>query len=427
MAKFHSVEQIIKEVTAKIPTQHKRWVDIFAKSYRDTIQNTVNIMEDETVFVITGDIDAMWLRDSTAQMRPYLIAAKNDHSLQKLIAGLLKRQLFYIDIDPYANAFNIEANGACYEVDITDHNPWVWERKYELDSLCYPIQLSYLLWKNTGYTQQFDSMYLMVVKKMVDTIKVEQNHDESPYSFERDRSVATFRQEDTLVRNGKGPECGYTGMSWSGFRPSDDAQTYSYHIPANMFSSVVLRYLEEILDEFYDDPEFKQIVVTLRKEIITGIESFGWNELKQTYAYEVDGLGNMNLIDDANVPSLLSSAYLGYASIDNPKYQATRSYILSDKNEYYYKGKYAKGIGSSHTDPHYVWPIALAMQGLTSDSKTEIESILDTLAINDGGTLCMHEGFHVDNPHLYTREWFSWANMMFCELVLKYIGKEVQV
>ena len=143
------------------------------------------------------------------------------------------------------------------------------------------------------------------------------------------------------------------------------------------------------------------------------------------YAYEVDGLGGTLLQDDSNVPSLLSAPYLGYCTFDDPIYLATRKTILSKENPYFYEGLYAKGIGSSHTPKDYVWPIAIAMEGLTTNDKLEKEKILDLLVATDAGTHFMHEGFDVNNPNNYTREWFSWANMMFCELVMDYFDIRV--
>jgi len=138
------------------------------------------------------------------------------------------------------------------------------------------------------------------------------------------------------------------------------------------------------------------------------------------YAYETDGQGNHNLMDDANVPSLLSIPYLGYHTVDDTVYQNTRAFVLSEHNPYYFTGTVASGIGSPHTPTDYIWPIALCMQGLTSTDATEIKSLLHMLSTTHAHTGCMHEGFHKDDPTLFTRPWFAWANSLFAEFVSQY-------
>ena len=371
----------------------------------------------------------MWLRDSTAQVRPYLVIAKEDEDLAAMISGLVKKQFDYINIDPYANAFNEEANGAGHQSDHTEMNDWIWERKYEIVSLCYPVQLAYLLYKNTGRTDQFNASFIEGIKKVLHVFKTEQDHRQSPYTFERE----TTRKEDTLVNDGRGTEVVPTGMTWSGFRPSDDACQFGYLVPSNMFAAVVLGYIEEIftnlLAEEESAKEIIEVAATLKAEIQKGIEVHAFTKNKngeQIYAYEVDGLGNASIMDDSNVPNLISAPYLGYCSSTDEQYLVTRKTLLSKENPYFYEGKYAKGIGSSHTPENYIWPIALAMEGMTTESKEEKKRILDLLVATDAGTHLMHEGFDVDDPTNYTREWFSWANMMFCELVMDYFDIRVE-
>lgn len=419
-----SIQTLMNKVTEK-SKENPRWAENFNASFSNTLLTTVKKQADGTTFLLTGDIPAMWLRDSTAQVRPYLLVAKEDEDISDMIAGVVEKQLQYVNLDPYANAFNEEANSAGHQDDHTEMNPWIWERKYEIDSLCYPVQLSYLLYKETGRTDQFNETFKEAIKKILELWKVEQNHENSPYNFERD----TWREEDTLVNDGKGSPIGVTGMTWSGFRPSDDRCIYNYLVPSNMFAVVVLDYLKEIYTEIVKEPSMVDEVTELREEIQSGIEKFAKvkNSAGETvYAYEVDGLGNYSIMDDSNVPSLLAAPYLGYCAEDDDVYLATRKTILSKENPYFYEGKYAKGIGSSHTPENYIWPIALAMEGLTTSDKSEKKRILDLLVENDAGTNLMHEGFDVDNPNNYTREWFSWANMMFCELVLDYYDLRIK-
>ena len=419
--KWESVDNLIRKVKEKLQGREKLSC-LFEKCYANTLHTTVREPADGGTYVITGDIPAMWLRDSTAQMRPYLIPAKKDPALAKLIAGVVRRQFFYINIDPYANAFNETANGACWDKNDLQRNDWLWERKYEVDSLCYPIQLAYLLWKNTGCTSQFNEDFQRGADRIIQTFRREQNHEKnSSYRFVRENTYFT----DTLSREGKGALVkGDIGLTWSGFRPSDDACTYGYLIPSNMFAVIVLGYLEEIEKIVYHSEQMQTEAACLRQQIEEGIGRYGIVETEdfgKIYAYEVDGFGQYNLMDDANIPSLLSLPYLGYRG-DAEVIRNTRRFILSEANPYYYLGKFSCGIGSPHTPVRHVWQLALIMQGMTSADEREREDILRMLSETDAGTGLMHESMHVDDPSRYTREWFSWANALFCECILDFCG-----
>lgn len=420
-----SVQHFMDEITKKCGETHADWAVNFNAAFANTLLTTVKRHEDGTTFLLTGDIPAMWLRDSTAQVRPYLVIAKEDEDLAAMISGLVKKQFFYINIDPYANAFNEADNGAGHQDDHTEMNGWIWERKYEIDSLCYPVQLAYLLYKNTGRTDQFNEDFVAGVKKILQVFTTEQDHNQSPYTFVRD----TWREEDTLINEGRGAEVAPCGMTWSGFRPSDDRCIYGYLVPSNMFAVVALGYIEEIFTKVLSDSEIVATASKLKAEIEAGIEAHGRTTNaagEDIYAYEVDGLGNATIQDDSNVPNLISAPYLGYGDIHDERYLRTRKTLLSKENPFYYEGTFAKGIGSSHTPENYVWPIAMAMEGMTTADKAEKERILNQLVATDAGTHLMHEGFDVEDPNQYTREWFSWANMMFCELVMDYFDIRVE-
>jgi meiotically up-regulated gene 157 (Mug157) protein len=390
---------------------------MFKQCYPNTLSTTTKLLDDGTTFVITGDIPAMWLRDSSAQVKHYLHLSKEDTELQRIIEGLIARQMQSILMDPYANAFNESANKNRVHEDKTELSPWVWERKYELDSLCYPLELSYLYWKVTGNTNIFDYSFEAAARTILRLMRTEQRHGEaSGYRFQRYDCPKT----DTLPNNGLGTMVNYTGMTWSGFRPSDDACTFGYLIPANMFAVVVLGYVKEIAEEVLGDTYLAQMADELREEIDHGIQTYGIVDhplYGKMYAYETDGMGNYNLMDDANVPSLLSIPYLGYADKDDPIYLNTRKFILSKDNPYFYSGTHAAGIGSPHTPKDYVWPISLTMQALTSTDAAEVERLLETLLSTDAGTGFMHEGVDVNNPEQFTRPWFAWANSLFGDLI----------
>ncbi|MBF2636110.1 glycoside hydrolase family 125 protein [Listeria welshimeri] len=412
-----STEKIKKEIN------NQKLAEMYERCMENTLDTTIKIRESGLTFILTGDIPAMWLRDSVCQVRPFLIFAKENEEVESMLIGLSKEQVSLVGIDPYANAFNETPNGAGHQADKTEMHPQVWERKYEIDSLCYPIQLAYLIWKITGRTEQFDAAFFKMLQTIFAVWEVEQHHEtKSPYRFERMDCVPS----DTLKRDGLGTKTAYTGMLWSGFRPSDDACEYGYLIPSNMFAVVVLGYAKEIIETFYpSEKETVRQAVTLKNDIQLGIEKFGtYNHptFGEIFAFEVDGLGNQLLMDDANVPSLLSMPIINYLEKESPIYQNTRKFILSKSNPYYFEGELAKGIGSPHTPAGYIWPIGLAIQGLTASDESEKLAILQMLLETDAGTGLMHESFHPDHPEDFTREWFSWANMMFCELVLDVAG-----
>ncbi|WP_339302601.1 glycoside hydrolase family 125 protein [Paenibacillus sp. FSL R5-0519] len=420
-----SIYDMIDRVNKRMP-DYPELNQMFKNCFTNTMATTIQRKEDGTTFVITGDIPAMWLRDSAAQVRPYLVLASEDEDIADMIAGLVERQLNYILLDPYANAFNETESGKGHQEDLTQMNDWIWERKYEIDSLAYPIQLSYLLWKNTGRTTQFNDTFRKATQIIMQLWQVEQHHEtKSPYTFQRLDAPET----DTLSREGRGTETAYTGMTWSGFRPSDDRCEYGYLIPSNMFAVVALRYLQEIAEVVFEDKGLSATAQQLEEQINKGIQDYGTVEHPEygtIYAYETDGKGNHNLMDDANVPSLLSLPYLGYVDENDEVYQNTRRFILSSHNPYFYEGTAAAGIGSPHTPDGYIWHIALSMQGLTTTDRNEKLRLLQLIQQTDAGTGLTHEGFSANDPHEYTRPWFSWSNMLFSELMMDYCGFGVE-
>lgn len=386
---------------------------MISQCFLNTIETTVKELDDGKFFVITGDIPAMWLRDSSAQMKHYIPFAADDEELKKIFEGVIAQQVKCINIDPYANAFNSEANGNGFSDDETDMNPNVWERKYEVDSLCGPIFLAYEYWIATRSEKCFTEEFFEALERIYKIFKLEQHHENSLYRFHRPNTDYI----DTLPKGGMGTPVGYTGMTWSGFRPSDDTCTYGYLIPSNMMAFSALNYAAQIIEQVYKKRADKYIL--LAEEIKQGIEKYGivdHPKYGKIYAYETDGLGNYNLMDDANYPSLLSAPYIGYCKTDDNIYQNTRKFILSSDNKYYFSGKYAEGIGSPHTLKNYVWHISLVMQILTSTDDEEILKCLEMIANTTADTNFMHESFDVDDPVNFSRAWFAWANSIFAEM-----------
>jgi len=395
--------------------------DLFAACYLNTLETTVELLDDGSTFVITGDIPAMWLRDSTAQVMPYVPLAARDDDVRRLVRGLVQRQADFITVDAYANAFNRAPTGPGWPGDVPTPDPWVWERKFELDSLCSALALCHAYWTATRDGGAFAGVVHEMLWTIVRLLRTEQHHeDESPYTFERPRPWAPY---DTLTREGKGSRTTWTGMVWSGFRPSDDACTYGYLIPANMFAVVTLGSLAALARDALQDGALSQAATALRTDIERGIQTYGTvahPRFGQIYAYETDGFGNYGLMDDANVPSLLSIPYVGYRARTDPVYLNTRRFVLSAENPYYFEGHVARGIGSPHTPAGYIWPMALAMQGLTASDPGEQRAVLRTLVASAAGTQLMHESFHPDDPRQFTRPWFAWANSLFAQLVLEW-------
>jgi meiotically up-regulated gene 157 (Mug157) protein len=361
---------------------------------------TLSSTNEGSPFVITGDIPAMWLRDSTWQVRPFLKSPNKE--IGELLAQLSKTQIKLFLIDPYANAFNPEPNGNCWEKDFPDQNPWVFERKFELDSWASILFLARKIEETWEISSHKDENFMKALETMAVLARKEQRHDSDSYLFFRDNGIA----HDSLSYGGHGAPVGYTGLVWSAFRPSDDACVYGYHVPSNLFFANELRQLSDI-------PGMNE----LAGEIVEGIKKFAVSE--RGFAYEVDGLGNSLFIDDANVPSLLSLPYLEVCAPDDELYLKTRYRVTSEANPYFFAGAAATGIGSQHTPEGHIWPIAIAMQALTSTSTTDLDRVLDLLEGNDAKTGMMHESFHKDDSTRFTREWFSWADMTYLELVLK--------
>lgn len=376
-------------------------------------------------FVLTGDIEAMWLRDSAAQLRPYLLAAQDPEVYERL-AGAVARQARLVLIDPYANGFNDGPTGAHSDPeDIPTPSPWVWERKYEVDSLAAVLHCAYALWKAAEREDHLDGGFRQAAGRIVEVWRLEQSHHEhSTYRFIRPVGPWTG---DTLPNDGKGGPVANTGMTWSGFRPSDDRCEYGYLIPANAMASTGLHGLAEIAETVWGDGELAVEARNLAGEIDEGIEEFGvWAWGGGTcLAYEVDGFGGVLAMDDANLPSLLGLPLTGWIDADDPVYRRTRAFALSSDNAFHFRGKVAEGVGSPHTPRRHVWPIAIAVAGMTG---TEIErrAAAETLAKTTAGTGLMHESFHVDDPARFTRPWFGWANAVFAELVLTIAGFDIQ-
>jgi hypothetical protein len=419
--KSAAVERAIQRVQSSIGNKELAWM--FGNCFPNTLDTTVDFsMMDgrPDTYVITGDIDAMWLRDSSAQVFPYLPLTKEDEALRQLIAGVINRQTRCVLLDPYANAFyKDEKKISNWKSDVTDMKPGVHERKWEIDSLCYTIRLAHAYWKTTGDTSPFDDKWQEAVLRVPQTFREQQRrHGRGPYHFQRE----TRTPSDSLPGKGYGNPANPVGLIFSMFRPSDDATVFPFLIPSNFFAVTSLRQAADMLEQIRHQPEPAADCRALAAEVEGALRQYAMaNPLGfgNIYPYEVDAFGNYYCIDDGNLPSLLSLPYLGAVPADDPMYFNTRRYVLSSSNPYYCKGKAAEGPGGPHVGMDMIWPLGIITRGLTSADDGEIRACLETLRKTHAGTGFMHEAFHKDDPKKFTRSWFAWANTIFGELVLK--------
>ncbi len=419
-----SIEKKIKEVKALLrDAPYLAWM--FENCFPNTLDTTIHYSTtedgDDDTFVYTGDIHAMWLRDSGAQVWPYVPFAKTDEKLRKMVRGTILRQLKCICIDPYANAFNFGPTGSEWESDYTSMTPYLHERKYEIDSLCYPIRLAYYYWKVTGDTTIFGDLWMEAVSKILKTFREQQRKgDKGPYRFMRN----TNRQYDTVCNDGYGNPVKPVGLISSVFRPSDDATVFLFLVPSNFFAVSSLRKIAEVLTTVNHNATFASDFTLLADEVENALKQYAichHPKYGDIYAYEVDGFGNQLLSDDANVPSLLAMPYLGDVDIDDPIYQNTRRFVWSEDNPYFFRGRAGEGIGGPHIGYDMVWPMSIMMRAFTSQDDKEIATCLQMLVDTDNGTGFIHESFHKDDAAQFTRSWFAWQNTLFGELVLKLI------
>ena len=420
------VELKIQDIKAMLVNPKIAWM--FENCYPNTLDTTVHFDEGGNAgrgdtFIYTGDIPAMWLRDSGAQVWPYVRYAAVDPNMRKMIAGTIIRQFKLICMDPYANAFNDGPTGEGHTDDKTGERPNknVFERKWEIDSHCYPIRLAYAYWKTTGDTSVFDEEWLDAIELTLKVFKDQQRKKgHGDYFFLRE----TDRQFDTKCCVGKGNPVKPCGLIASSFRPSDDATTFEFLVPANFFAVKSLRQAAEILETVNHQGRLARECTSLAEEVEKALKKYAvvkHPKYGKIYAYEVDGFGNALMMDDANIPSLLSLPYLEAVDIKDPVYKKTRKFILSEYNPYFHKGKVAEGVGSPHIDHDMIWPMSIMMRAFTAQSDKEIKKCVEMLMNTDANTGFMHESFHKDNADDFTREWFAWQNSLFGELIVHLI------
>ncbi len=424
-----AIEEAIAKIKNEISDPELAW--LFENCFPNTLDTTVDfeiINGKPDTYVITGDIDAMWLRDSTAQVWPYLSLIKNDEHLQQLIEGVINRQVTCIHLDRYANAFYKDENKISeWKSDLTEMKPGVHERKWEIDSLCYPIRLAHQYWKLTGHTNVFDNTWEASIELIVKTFKEQQRKDgPGPYTFQRTTAWAT----DGVPLGGYGYPVKPVGLICSMFRPSDDATIFPFLIPSNFFAVVSLKQAAEMVKSIYNNNPLATECTALANEVERALKKYAIIHTPQygnIYAYEVNGFGSYNLMDDANVPSLLSLPYLDAVKENDSIYLNTRKFVLSENNPFFFKGIAGEGIGGPHAGLDMIWPLSIIMRGLTSNNSGEVKKCLQMLKHSNAGTGFMHESFNKNDAANFTRKWFAWANTIFGELILHTSNKYPEV
>ena len=422
-----AIESEIDRIKKILKNSKLAWM--FENCFPNTLDTTVRYYKtdgkDDTL-VYTGDIHAMWLRDSGAQVWPYVQFANEDPELKAMLAGVIRRQFKCIIIDPYANAFldpHDPSPDHQWMSDKTDMKLELHERKWEIDSLCYPIRLAYHYWKTTGDTSVFDQEWLDAIANVLQTFREQQRKEGvGPYTFLR----KTDRALDTLPNGGKGNPVKPVGLIASCFRPSDDATTFQFLIPSNFFAVSSLRKAAEILREVNHDKKTAKECTALADEVEEALKKYATYDHPKygtIYAFEVDGFGNHLLMDDANVPSLLAMPYLGDVELNDPVYQNTRRFVWSEDNPYFFRGSAGEGIGGPHIGYDMIWPMSIMMKAFTSQDDAEIKWCIETLINTDAETGFMHESFHKNDPSNFTRKWFAWQNTLFGELILKLVNE----
>lgn len=402
-------------------------------------------------FIVTGDINAEWLRDSTNQLAQYQALASKDKKVETLILGAINTQAEYVIESPYCNAFQPPPpsllqptnNGQYDTVHPVYEQTQVFECKYELDSLGHFLALGNQFHASTKSTAFLSKRWYLALETLLAVLHQQSKptfnettgkFERNEYTFQRATNVGT----ETLSLSGVGnPLSGGTGLVRSAFRPSDDATILGFFIPANAMMSVELKRTAAILRNAGKD----ELVASLLKRAET-IEKGVWEhgvvthkKYGDVFAFEVDGYGSQILMDDANLPSLLALPLLGFVDVSDKTYQNTRKMILEKSgNPYFLTGKGFRAIGGPHIGLQHAWPMSRLVQVMTSNDDSEIldglEAVLKTSKFG-----LVHESIHVDRVADYTRKssqlscldqiadgqvgsWFAWANSVFAQTVL---------
>jgi uncharacterized protein len=355
---------------------------------------------DGTTYVQTGDIPAMWLRDSAAQTIPYIRFVTTYPALGHTFYGVIQRDAKNILVDPHAEAFSADYH--------------VWEDKWEIDSLSWPVLLVFIYYANTRDRSIFTPALHTAMQTIVSTLQCEQHHATCSH-YVWPHPVPTHERYNPN-----------TGMIWSAFRPSDDPVTYRFNIPQNAMAVVAMHLLATFARDAFNDDRLSRSALTLASQVQAGVEKYGKKWSPQDggwmYVYETDGYGNDNLMDDANIPNLTTLPYIGWCAIDDVIYQNTRRFTLSPADPYFYSGKLATGLGSPHTPKGWVWPLGIIGAALTATQREEVVNAIAMLDRSDTLNGMMHESVNPNDPQQFTRPDFGWANAFWADLLFRTVA-----
>lgn len=456
---FHSdaVEKVIEDVTSRMADPDL--ARLFENTFPSTTDTTVKFHTDGSTkykkkdtgrsvleegawegpqtFVVTGDITAEWLRDGCNQLSPYLALADKDKAIFNLILGGVNTQAEFVIQSPYCNAFQpppisdlkVSFNGQDDYVHPAYEPTAVFECKYELDSLGHFLTLANNFHEATGSLDFVNARFLLAIETLLEVLQQQSMPTFDPDTGHFLRNMYTFKRQtwtgtETLNLDGVGnPLANGTGLVRSAFRPSDDATTFGFFIPANAMMAVELLRTAKILKAAKED-ETAEKLEQWSKTIRDGVWEHGVVEHAKfgpVFAYEVDGYGSSILMDDANYPSLLALPLMGFVKTDDKVYQNTRKMLLSRaSNPYYLQGKDFQGIGGKTTQipitcldgladlvtgPHIglsnAWPMSLLIQAQTSDDDEEIMGCIN-FVLKSARLGLIHESIDVNSVGAYT-------------------------
>ncbi|KAJ7616584.1 Six-hairpin glycosidase-like protein [Roridomyces roridus] len=432
-----AVEKVVANLTSRM--KDPDLARLFENTYTNTLDTTVKWFNENLTFVVTGDIPAEWLRDSSNQFKVYLPLVKQDQALQDLSRGVINLQAQYIGEYPYCNAFQPPPESGlpaeCCSGDTgaavspPDNLTIVWTCGYELDSVLSFLQLSRLYYQYSQDKSIFtfnNGAWFSAVENIMQLI-----HDQAIPTYDAAGNVISFYNisgpnQQYMKNDGRGPPKANTGLIvyiGTTYRPSDDVVAFPYNIPHQAMAVVELRALAALLKEVGLRPDIQSEATTRASTVEAALWKWGtvltkdWGEV---FAYEVDGYGGTAMQDDPNVPSLVSIPYLGFVNATNNVYANTRKMVLSTQgNPYYGFGPMIRGVSSPHIDEKHVWPMGLITEVVTSTEDSDILVKLEYLKNTTTGLGLMHESVNTHDGSDYTRPWFAWANSYFGEAILQ--------
>jgi hypothetical protein len=424
-----AVEEVIADVKSKLKDPELAW--LFENCFPNTLDTTVFYKEvngKPYTHIITGDINAMWLRDSTCQVWPYIRYANKDKKLKKMIEGLINWQVECVLVDPYANAFKKDVSEhSIWADDFTEMKDELHERKWEINSLLFVIRLCYQYFKVTKDSSAFDAAWEKAMLLIVSTLKEQQRFENpGPYTFRR--ISIKYNSYEPIPNNGYGRPTRKNGMIHATHR-QDDPCVFPLYVPDNLMAIVELKHLAEMFRVISENEKAARSCEIMAKQIDKGVKEDAIIEHKvfgKMYAFEVDGYGSRILEEESTVPNLMCLPYIGACDVNDPVYQNTRRWLLSDWNPQFVKGKKDEGMGSTHypRPPQLIWPLSTISRALTTNDDKEIRLCVEQLKRSNAGTGFIHETYVPDKPSEFTRAWFSWVNTYFAEMILILLEKK---